>query len=87
MPPMPRYSPHIDAALEAFAQAILAERANRQLSRQALADMAGVSINTIENIEVGTTRPRLATFLQIVEALEWDPADVITRITEEAKCQ
>jgi XRE family transcriptional regulator, regulator of sulfur utilization len=47
------------------------------LSREGLADRAGVSLRTIERIEGNKTTPRRATLKVLADALGVDPADLV----------
>jgi transcriptional regulator with XRE-family HTH domain len=55
---------------------LTAVRRSRLLSMQALATKAGVSIRTINNIEMGYIRPHLSTIQKLCDALNVDPMDV-----------
>jgi transcriptional regulator with XRE-family HTH domain len=51
-------------------------REDRGLSREGLADKAGVSMRTLERIELGQTIPRRATIKVLADALGVAPEDL-----------
>jgi transcriptional regulator with XRE-family HTH domain len=51
-------------------------REDRGLSREGLADKAGVSMRTLERIEMGQTVPRRATIKVLADALGVEPEDL-----------
>jgi transcriptional regulator with XRE-family HTH domain len=51
-------------------------REDRGLSREGLADKAGVSMRTLERIELGQTVPRRATIKVLADALGVAPEDL-----------
>jgi transcriptional regulator with XRE-family HTH domain len=51
-------------------------REDRGLSREGLADKAGVSMRTLERIELGQTVPRRATIKVLADALGVEPEDL-----------
>ncbi len=51
-------------------------RANKFLTMAQLADMAGVSLYTIRNIEAGVSLPPLPVAVKIAKALEMEPAEI-----------
>lgn len=52
-----------------FAYALKFHRSNKQLSQTELANLVGVSQKQISDYELGTSKPRQATFLRILTAL------------------
>ena len=58
------------------AAAVLRTRLTRGLSREELADLVGVSRQSVHAYETGVTAPRPARALRIAEVLDIDPADM-----------
>lgn len=68
---MPMHDPDPPAAeADAIAQRVREEIARRRISRQALADMARISLSTLEKALAGTRPFTLATTIRIEEALD-----------------
>lgn len=64
---------------KAFGRAIKALRAEKGLSQEALADLAGVQRPTLSAIERGTSDPRLSTLFRLAEAMGEPPNVLIAR--------
>lgn len=61
----------------AVASALRMAREAAGMSKNALAQKAGVSVQTVSFIEAGTNSPSLKTFLRFCDALEIDPETVL----------
>jgi transcriptional regulator with XRE-family HTH domain len=64
---------------ESFAADMRAARLNASLSQEKLAAMAGVSIDTIGNIERGDTEPSVDALVGIARALKLDVQKLIAK--------
>lgn len=62
--------------LAAFGRAVRRTRRDLELSQEALAMQAGVSITLVGELERGNRDPRLSTVLKLADALELDAAEL-----------
>ncbi|MGV3723960.1 MAG: helix-turn-helix domain-containing protein [Actinomycetota bacterium] len=68
-----------------FGQILRELRAERQLSQEALADLARCHVNQISFLERGVNGPSLDLVFRLAEALGVPPSDLIARIEGERK--
>lgn len=64
--------------LLAFGEHLRAARESRELSLRKLAEKAGVDFSQIHRIEKGESNPSLTMILTLADALEIDPAYLIS---------
>ena len=63
-----------------FAQNLRAERLRKNLSQEALGDLAGIHRTEISLLERGERDPRLTTIAKVARALGVKPADLLRGI-------
>lgn len=68
------------ADLVALGHAVRRRRSDRRLSRQQLAELAGVSIRTIGNLESGSHDTSVSNVIDVARALRIQPAALIDEI-------
>jgi transcriptional regulator with XRE-family HTH domain len=69
------------------AHPLVALRVRRGLSRERLAQLAGVSSRTVYGIERGGHEPRRATAVVLAAALDCDPGDLLKSNEAESACR
>jgi len=60
----------IEGLLAEVGSRLRQERLNRNLTQQELANRAGVSVDTIRDVELGATNPTLRVLLQMLRGLD-----------------
>ena len=58
------------AALKELGKRIMHERLSQNMTQAALADKAGIAINSIQRLEAGSVATRLSGFLRILKVLD-----------------
>jgi transcriptional regulator with XRE-family HTH domain len=61
-----------------FGQLLAAHRRRRGLTQEDLAEAAGLSVDMISKIEVGTTGARFPSIERLAQAVQVDPAELFT---------
>lgn len=73
----PALTPRIERWREEFGIRLRTLRSERQLSQEALAELAGVDRKLIYRTELGQTSPRLDAVVQIADALGVKPSKLL----------
>jgi transcriptional regulator with XRE-family HTH domain len=71
----------------ALGEAIRAERAERGLSQEQLADAARIHVTHLGGVERGVRNPNYATIVKVARALGVTPGAIVTRADELLKTQ
>jgi transcriptional regulator with XRE-family HTH domain len=64
--------------LKAFGENLKKIRNGRNLSTRQLADLAEINLGNLSDIELGKKDPRLTTILALADALQVDPAVLVS---------
>ena len=68
-----------------FGRVLRRMRRERELSQDALADLAGMASKHVSELERGRKEPRLGTLLQLADALDVPSSELLVRFDEERR--
>ncbi len=70
-----------------FGRVLRRIRRDRELSQDALADLAGMASKHVSELERGRKEPRLGTLVQLADALGMSSSELLLRFDEERRAR